>query len=59
MNGGALNYMPSGLEIIIFTIIAIVVFIVAFILGIMYRKKVSEREIQSAVWRQGQNAVAR
>ncbi|UOO38222.1 ribonuclease Y [Oscillospiraceae bacterium CM] len=36
------------LELIIFTVVLITVFIIAFFLGITYRKKVSEREIQSA-----------
>ena len=40
--------MQPGTFIIITAVIAIVVFIVAFILGIIYRKKVSERDIQSA-----------
>ncbi len=40
--------MPLVTQIIVTAIIAIVVFIVAFLLGITYRKKVSEREIQSA-----------
>jgi len=38
----------SPLEIIIYIIIAVVVFVIAFFLGITYRKKVSEREISSA-----------
>jgi ribonuclease Y len=38
----------SPLQWVIFVLVAIVVFIIAFFLGITYRKKVSEREIQSA-----------
>lgn len=40
--------MQPWLQVVIFILIAIVVFVVAFFLGITYRKKVSEREIQSA-----------
>ena len=40
--------MSPTLKVIIYIIAAIVVFIIAFVLGITYRKKVSEREIQSA-----------
>ena len=40
--------MPDPIVLIIFIIVAIVLVIVAFILGITYRKRVSEREIQSA-----------
>ena len=38
----------SPISIVVCIIIAVVVFIIAFILGITYRKKVSEREINSA-----------
>ena len=40
--------MSPTLKVIIYIVAAIVVFIIAFVLGITYRKKVSEREIQSA-----------
>ena len=40
--------MPELLHIGIFTVIGIVIAVVFFFLGITYRKKVSEREIQSA-----------
>ena len=40
--------LSPTLRIIIYIIAAVVVFIIAFVLGITYRKKVSEREIQSA-----------
>ncbi|MCF0121121.1 MAG: ribonuclease Y [Oscillospiraceae bacterium] len=36
------------LKIVIYAVILIAVFVIAFFLGITYRKKVSEREIQSA-----------
>ena len=43
-----LTMLSPTLRIIIYIIAAVVVFIIAFVLGITYRKKVSEREIQSA-----------
>ena len=40
--------MPSGPWIIGFIVALLLIFVIAFLLGILYRKRVSEREIQSA-----------
>ena len=40
--------MSPTLKLVLVIIAMTVVFVIAFILGIIYRKKVSEREIQSA-----------
>ena len=40
--------MPAFVQYIIYTVVAIIVFVIAFFLGITYRKKIAEREIGSA-----------
>jgi len=40
--------MPPFVRYLIFIVVAVIIFVVAFLLGVMYRKKIAESEISSA-----------